>query len=128
LDGNGKRVLLVEDDPLVAMLSEEMLTDAGYQVADQAADVETASEMARSGNYDAVMLDLNLHGASARPVAEILDARSVPFVFATGYGESGWDGYEHVPVLSKPFSAQEVRTVLGQLLSTPPAPDRGPKA
>jgi len=104
----GRRVLVVEDEALVAMLMEDGLADAGAEVVGPACSVDEAlgliERVACDGGLSAAVLDINLEGANVSPVADRLAALSVPFVFATGYGE-GCDrcGYATAPVLAKPF-------------------------
>ncbi len=109
----GLRVLLLDDETLVAMLLEDMLGDLGCEVAHtcsrvaQAVDVLSRDDTA----LDVAILDVNVAGETSAPVAEALAARGVPFLFATGYGASGVpQGWRDRPTLQKPFSAAEVET------------------
>ncbi len=110
-----KRVLIVEDETLVAMLLEDMLDDAGHTVAHCASSLPQAlSFIETQGNaFDFAILDVNLGGQPIFPVAEALKARGKPFAFATGYGPAGLpDIWRDRPTLSKPFGAQDVARVL----------------
>ena len=82
------RILVVEDESLIRMLLEDMLTDLGHEVAASAASVEAAKELASTAAFDVAILDVNLEGQEVFPVAEILASRNLPFVFASGYGHS----------------------------------------
>ena len=84
-----RRVLVVEDEILIGMLLEDMLGELGYAIAATASRVDEAAALARDGEFDAAILDVNLNGQDVYPVADILAARGIPFVFATGYGERG---------------------------------------
>jgi CheY-like chemotaxis protein len=107
------RVLVVEDEPLVAMLVEAFLEDLGCEIAGTAARLEDALEKARALMMDLAVLDVNLAGSMSYPVAKILKLRNVPFVFATGYGMAGLPKELHAaPVISKPFRQEQ----LGQAL------------
>ena len=98
------RVLVVEDEAMIRMLLEDMLGELGYIVAAQAARVEEALEAAKTAAFDVAILDINLNGQTIVPVAEALDARGMPFVFATGYGEHGLpEAFRDRPTLKKPF-------------------------
>ena len=109
----GARVLVVEDEALVAMLVEEYLDELGCQVVAVAPRLEDAQELARTLALDAAVLDVNLAGRLSYPVAEVLRARGVPFVFATGYGLAGLpDALRGVPVLSKPFRQDQFAAAL----------------
>ena len=115
----GLRVLLVEDEALVAMLVEDMLADHGCQVVATAPRLEEALARAkdRSLNIDIAILDLNLAGENTFPVAEALAERGVPFAFATGYGAGGLPSeWSDRPTLQKPFTASDVARVLVKIL------------
>jgi CheY-like chemotaxis protein len=102
----GKRVLVVEDELMIRMLLEGMLTDLGHTVAAEAGGVEEAVAIAKKGDFDIAVLDVNLNGQPVTPVVEILIERGVPFVFASGYGLRGVpEGYRTIPTLQKPFQA-----------------------
>lgn len=119
----GLRLLLVEDEAMVAMLVEDMLTDLGCVVVEVAGTVSRGVALASDGTLplDGAILDVNLGGEKVYPVAEALAARDVPFVFSTGYGMAGIsDAFSHVPVLSKPYDIR----VLQQALTSKIAPRR----
>src|SRR5262245_46038610 len=100
----GARVLVVEDELMIRMLLEDMLDELGYTVAAQAARVDEALEAAKTAAFDVAILDINLNGQTIVPVAEALDARGMPFVFATGYGDVGLpEAFRDRPMLKKPF-------------------------
>lgn len=113
----GRRILVVEDEALVAMLVEDALLDAGATVLGPAATVaEALALLEREAPPDAAVLDLNLAGETSTPVADALAARGLPFVIATGYGASGLPpGHADVPVLAKPYDPDELTRVLGRL-------------
>ena len=111
---SSRRVLLVEDEALVAMLLETILEDMGCIPVGPAATVEEGLAMvADPAPLDAALLDVNVAGHQVFPVAEALKARGVPFVFSTGYGESGlpdaWRGHATV---QKPFTESAIREAL----------------
>src|SRR5437660_11435818 len=83
-----KRILVVEDEPVIRMLLEDMLGELGYTVAAEAARIEEALEATKNADFDLAILDADLNGQPASPVADALVARGTPFVFATGYGEA----------------------------------------
>ena len=98
---------------LVAMNIEDMLLDLGHEVAGLASRLEPALALAREGDFDLAMLDVNLADQTSFPVARILDERGIPFLFATGYGIKGIaEEYRAHPVLQKPFRARELEEVL----------------
>ena len=111
----GVRVLVVEDEPLVAMLLEDMLSDLGCTVVAVVATVAEGVGQANGAALDAAILDVNLGAQSSGPVAEALSARGVPFIFATGYGESGVpEAFRGRPALQKPYGMQDVARLLAQ--------------
>lgn len=110
---NGRRVLVVEDESLVAMLLETILEDMGCTPVGPAATVAEGLTMVESETLDAALLDVNVAGHQVFPVAEALMARGVPFVFSTGYGEGGLpDEWRGRPTLQKPFTESAVRDAL----------------
>jgi CheY-like chemotaxis protein len=116
-EGNAKRrILVVEDEMLIGMLLEDMLTDMGHEVAAIVPRLKEALAAVDRETYDLAVLDVHLHGESAFPVAEALIAKGVPFIFATGYGERGLpENYRNRPVLQKPFSKDDLEQLLKTL-------------
>ncbi len=112
-DSPGLRVLVVEDEALIAMMIEDYLLDMGHEVVGPVSRLEAAVETARSGRFDCAVLDVNLSGRKSFPVAAALDAQSIPFVFATAYGADGLGpDYGERPILRKPFSAADLKLAL----------------
>lgn len=112
------KVLVVEDEALVSMLVEDMLTDLGCTIVGPAAEIEEALRLAGSADIDAALLDVNLGGRPIFPVADALKARGVPFAFASGYGEAGLtDDHRGATVLQKPFREADLRRVLETLVA-----------
>ena len=111
-----RRVLVVEDEMLIGMLLEDMLTDLGHEVAAIVPRLKEAMAAVDRETYDLAILDVHLHGESAFPVAEALITKGIPFVFATGYGERGLpENYRGRPVLQKPFAKDDLERVLHRL-------------
>jgi CheY-like chemotaxis protein len=107
------RVMVVEDEGLVAMLIEDMLDELGCVVPCSAANVAQAMRwLDGGGELDAALLDVNLAGETVWPVAEALAARSVPFAFTTGYGALGEPRFDHAPLLGKPIKVERLEEVL----------------
>src|SRR5215213_11421683 len=112
----GRRILIVEDEALVAMLVEDALLDAGAEVIGPVATVAEAMALLDSAAPDAAVLDLNLAGETSTPVADVLAARGVTFVVATGYGAEGLPpGHASVPVLAKPYDPDELTGTLSRI-------------
>ena len=111
-----RRGLIVEDEMLVSMVIEDALAGLGVEIAGAAGTLEQALAQAEKGTFDCAILDVRLHGKDIYPVADMLAARGIPFVFSTGYGKSGLpDRYRDRPVLPKPFLPQDLERVLAEL-------------
>jgi CheY-like chemotaxis protein len=109
----GKRVLIVEDELMIRMLLEGMLTDLGHSVAAEAGGLDEAMELAKQAEFDLAVLDVNLNGTPVTPVVEILVERGVPFIFASGYGQRGLpEAYRTAPILQKPFQADALEDAI----------------
>jgi DNA-binding response OmpR family regulator len=109
-----KRVLLVEDEPLVGMVIADMLNELGYEVVSAGPDVDAASASARTENIEIAVLDLAIENGSTFPVAAILRERGVPFVFMTGLDISKARAkFGGIVVLEKPFGAAALENALG---------------
>jgi CheY-like chemotaxis protein len=115
----GRRILVVEDEMLVAMLIEDILADLGCTVVGPAVRVAEALPMAESAALDCAFLDVNVAGERVFPVAAALAGRSVPFVFVSGYGEDALEApFAGRPALRKPFPPSEIAAVLKRCLAT----------
>ncbi len=105
----GLRVLVVEDDMLIAVCIEEVLQGLGCVVVGPVSKLDAAMRMADDEALDAAILDINIRGGHVYPVAERLRARGIPFALASGYGD--WalpEAFRNQPRLTKPFKAQEL--------------------
>lgn len=112
----GLRVLVVEDEVLVAMLLEDMLSDFGCSVVGPAPTIAEALPLATEADIDVAVLDLNLGGQPVYPVADALRARGLPYVFASGYGAGNLDeAHRDAPMLQKPFRQADLEKVLKDL-------------
>ena len=110
---HGLRVLIVEDETLVAMLIEEYLIEMGCEVALSASRVAKALKGLQTRRVDAAVLDVNVAGESIGELVEDLHQRHIPFIFASGYGARGVDAkWSGNPVLQKPFTGADLRTAL----------------
>ena len=110
-----KRVLIVEDEFLVAMLLEDLLTEMGHQVIGTFAQVDEAMKFANQADVNFAILDINLAGATSSPVAEILRRRGIPFLFASGYGSTGLaSAFENELTLQKPYEPAELERVIAE--------------
>jgi CheY-like chemotaxis protein len=113
----GLRVLVVEDEAVVALMIEGMLQDLGCTIAASAARLADALEIAATAEIDLALLDVNLAGQPVFPVAEILVGREIPLVFSTGYGARVLPPeFTRFPVLGKPFSARELHQTIASVV------------
>ncbi|MFO1015889.1 MAG: response regulator [Caulobacteraceae bacterium] len=111
-----RRVLVVEDEPIVAMLVEDLLQDFGCQIAACVTTAEEAEELAREMDIDFALLDVNLGGTMSFGVADALNARGVPFAFLTGYGVQGVraDLRESI-IIHKPVDPDRLKSIVESL-------------
>ena len=119
----GKRILLIEDEPLVAMDLEELIRGAGGRIAATASSLAAARDAVEATPCDAALLDANLGGDSVEEIAAALVRKGVPFAFATGHGpETLPAAFREAPLLGKPFESEQVLTVLAALLGRDATP------
>ena len=113
----GVRVLVVEDEYLVAILIEEILESAGCIVMGPIPRLREALEAVDHDDYDAAVLDVNLAGERINPVADALSERNVPFLFVTGYGANSLPSeYAERPYVCKPFRMAELIGALSNVV------------
>ena len=113
---DGLRVLVVEDEMMVSMLIEDMLTDLGCTIVGPASRLDEALQLAREAELDCAVLDVNLGGQPIFPLADLLREKGAPFAFATGYGDAGLREVDKgSPVLQKPFREADLARVLSDL-------------
>lgn len=104
----GTRVLIVEDDPFVAMAANIMVEELGGVVAGTAHSLDAAKEKIGQLELDCVMLDVNLNGDLSLGVAADLKARGIPFLFCTAYTHA-LHGFENVPRVTKPYNEHDLQ-------------------
>jgi DNA-binding response OmpR family regulator len=113
----GGSVFLVEDEVMIRMMVADMLQELGFSVAAEAGEINEAMKLAESAEFDVAILDVNVNGKVISPVAELIRARSRPFIFATGYGSSGLpEEYRDRPALQKPFQIETLAKMLDSAL------------
>jgi CheY-like chemotaxis protein len=118
IPGEPARVLLVEDEALIALMLEDMLESMGCAVTALAPRVQLGVALAESGDFDLAMLDVNVAGENVEPVADILARRGIPFIFATGYGEAGVPlRHRERPVVAKPFRSEQLESAIKKALA-----------
>lgn len=118
LDLKGRRVLVVEDEPLIGMDVVASLEDAGAEVEGPIATIEEACEIIRNGHFDAALVDANLHGHPVGEVAAALAERAIPFAFATGYDKDGLpEAFRDRPILGKPTDPGKIVETVSRLIT-----------
>jgi CheY-like chemotaxis protein len=121
---SGLKVLIVEDEGLVALMIEDMLLDLGCEIVASIARLGDACALAAEAELGLAILDVNLAGQASFPVARILRDRNVPFIFGTGYGTAGLpQEFADRPLVGKPFSSraleEAIRHALGPVEAKP---------
>lgn len=115
-ESTGRRLLLVEDEPLVAMMLQDMLGEAGYAVIGPIGQLDSAIEAAQQSAIDVALLDVNLMGKHVYPVAAVLAARGIPFLFMSGYGDGSLPPeYAGRPTVAKPYKMNALLDALAAL-------------
>ena len=112
----GRRILVVEDEAIVAMMLEEMLRDLGCHVVGPAMTVSEALAAVAENTLDLAILDVNVSREPVYPVAELLRSRNIPVIFSTGYGadeqRSRYSQYQDCAILPKPYDSDDLERML----------------
>lgn len=116
---SGKRILVVEDELLIATVTVHALEDHGASVSGPCETLAEALEAAQAGDIDAAVLDVNLRGERVDPVVALLTSRNIPIVVVTGYLDASWSHAPRVVVMSKPYDPDELAGLLAGLLRKP---------
>lgn len=110
------KVLVVEDEAVIAFLLEDAVEAAGHAVVHVAANIQDAMTVAMHGQFDVALLDVNLNGQKAHAVPVVLQSRGKPFGFVTGYGSAGvLEMFADAPLLAKPFDQKQIGRMLDVL-------------
>jgi PAS domain S-box-containing protein len=113
----GKRIIVIEDEPLVAMDLEASLVAAGCEIAGSVGTIEKARELVANAECDAALIDANLAGYPVDELAAALTQKNIPFAFVTGYGRMALPlGFRDVLMLNKPFGQEQLLAVMEVLL------------
>ncbi len=111
------RILIVEDSPVIALATEEMVRDFGHVPLGPIGNMASALEYAESGEMDAAIVDLNIRGTKTFTLLSILDRRGIPFLIISGYADwkmpDEWSGRAR---LQKPFNEEQLRAKLSEIL------------
>ncbi|HTR85934.1 MAG TPA: hypothetical protein VMI56_15745, partial [Reyranella sp.] len=116
----GRRLLMVEDEFLIGMMTKKILESLGAIVIGPCPRLADAIALAKNERFDGAVVDFNLNGTLAEPLADLLIAHGVPFIFLTGYQRDSIDRrYANIPVLQKPIEAEALEHTLISLLDAP---------
>lgn len=111
----GRDILVVEDEPLIAMMLEDFLEALGHRIHASCDNLSDALAKSQSGGFDLAILDVNVKGELIWPVASVLKARGVPFVIASGgHVEPPPAEFADAPLLEKPYTIDRIAPVLEQ--------------
>ena len=110
-------MLILEDEPVIGFALEDIVETIGGRICGTAFRVAEALELLLQRHCDAAILDVNIAGERSYPVADELTARGVPFIFATGYGDSEHpERFAKSPTVTKPYGLDDIKTALGDVL------------
>jgi CheY-like chemotaxis protein len=113
--GTARSILIVEDEPLIAMMLEDFLETLGHRIHASCDNLADAMQACEKGGFDVAILDVNLKGELVWPVAEALNSRGVPFVIASGgHVEPPPASFAAAPLLEKPYTIDRIGPVLEQ--------------
>ena len=113
----GKRILVIEDSPVVGPFTVDLLTELGFEVAGPAPNMAAARELMEAGGFDGALVDIHIRGERVFPLCDMLEAKGVPFVFTSGYAD--WqmpEKWQERPRLQKPYTVDQIEQALRALL------------
>ena len=115
---DARSILIVEDEPLIAMMLEDFILSIGHEVSGNCDNVKTALEQVELGNFDLAILDVNLKGESVWPVAAALRQKGTPFVLASGgHVDPPPPEFRGVPMIEKPYTIDRVTPIIDAALA-----------
>jgi CheY-like chemotaxis protein len=115
--GVPRSIFLVEDEVMIRMMVSDMLEELGYRIAAEAGDIDEALRLVQCTDFDVAILDVNVNGKVISPVAEAVQLRKRPFIFATGYGVQGLpEKFRDRPAVQKPFQMDTLARVIENTL------------
>jgi len=113
----GSRILVVEDSPVLGPFTADVLAELGCEVVGPAPNMAVAREMIEEAAFDAALMDVHIRGERVFPLCDLLEAKGVPYVLTSGYGD--WqvpEKLEQRPRLQKPYTIAQVKDALSALL------------
>jgi CheY-like chemotaxis protein len=112
----GRRILVIEDEALIALELQELLDQRGAKVIGPAVSVSEALEAINENHIDCALLDVKLGDETADAVAAALEQRAIPTVFVTGYGDGNLPpGFEASPVVEKPYTEDQLLNLISRI-------------
>jgi CheY-like chemotaxis protein len=108
----GLRILVVEDEPMIATSLDDLLTDLGFTVVGPAYSLDQGMQLIDREIVDGAVLDINLGGEMVFSLADTLAERSIPFVYVTGYGKLLRNANHGRPVLQKPYRTERLLEII----------------
>jgi DNA-binding response OmpR family regulator len=115
---SARRVLIIEDEMLIALMLQDMLEEQGLVVEGVANSLAAGLALARTADAEVAILDINLNGEASYPIADLLRSRGIACIFSTGYGAGNLKaGYNTVPQLVKPYQQDMLRAVIEAALA-----------
>lgn len=112
-DLNGRRILVVEDSPVVGPFTADLLGELGCEVIGPAPNMAAARELVEGGDFDAALMDIHIRGERVFPLCEMLAAQGLPFVFTSGYADRNMpEKWEDRPRVQKPYTLDEIHKAL----------------
>lgn len=114
---SGRRILVVEDSPVVAPFTVDLLGELGCIVVGPAPNMAAARELVDAGDFDAALMDVHIRGERVFPLCELLETKGIPFVLTSGYAD--WhmhEKWEDRPRLQKPYTGEQVEEALAEVL------------
>ena len=115
---DGRRILVIEDSPVVAPFTADVLSELGCEVVGPAPNMAAARELIEDEKFDAAMLDVHIRGERVFPLCEVLEAKGVPFVLTSGYAD--WnipEKWQDRPTLQKPYTLDQIKEAVSALLA-----------
>jgi len=115
-DLNGRRILVVEDSPVIGPFTADLLSELGCEVLGPAPNMAAARELVEAGEFDAALIDIHIRGERVFPLCEMLEAQGVPFVFTSGYADRQMpEKWEDRPRVQKPYTLEQIEKALSAL-------------
>ena len=116
---HGRRILIVEDSPVVAPFTADVVDELGCTVVGPAPNMAAARQLLEEERFDAAIMDIHIRGERVFPLLEVLEARQIPFVLSSGYADWAMpDKWQDRPRLQKPYTIDQVEAALKSLLAS----------